>query len=142
MAAPKILALAGSTRRASFNKMLVRIAAAGARSAGGDVTLIDLADYALPLFDEDMEAEHGLPPNGRKIKDLLLSHQGLLISAPEYNSSITAVLNSAIDWDSRPAVGEAPLACFAGKVAVVICQIVLASRTQADKNSEARCARF
>ncbi len=120
MVAPKILAFAGSTRRASWNKMLVRISAAGARSAGGEVTVVDLADYPLPLFDEDLEAEHGLPPNGRKIKDLFLSHQGLLISCPEYNSSITAVLKNTIDWASRPVAGEPPLACFTGKVAVLM----------------------
>ena len=119
-AVPKILAFAGSARKDSFNKKLVRIAAAGARAAGSDVTLIDLADYRLPLFDQDEESEHGLPETGRKIKDLMLSHQGLLISSPEYNSSITPLLKNTIDWASRPCPGEAPLACFSGKVALLI----------------------
>jgi chromate reductase len=117
---PKILAFAGSARKSSFNKKLVRIAAAGARVAGADVTLIDLADFPLPVFNEDDEAEHGLPPNGRKIKDLMLSHQGFLISSPEYNSSISGLLKNTIDWASRPVPGEAPLACFANKVAVLM----------------------
>jgi NAD(P)H-dependent FMN reductase len=114
---PKILAFAGSTRTDSYNKRLVKIAAAGARAAGAEVTLIDLRDFPLPLFDGDLEAREGLPPNGRKLKDLFLAHHGLLIAAPEYNSSITAVLKNAIDWVSRPVPGEAPLACFDGKVA-------------------------
>jgi NAD(P)H-dependent FMN reductase len=117
---PKILAFAGSTRTDSYNKRLVKIAVAGARAAGAEVTLIDLRDFPLPLFDGDLEARDGLPANGRKLKDLFLAHHGLLISAPEYNSSITAVLKNTIDWVSRPVPGEAPLACFDGKVACLM----------------------
>jgi len=117
---PRILAFAGSTRSESFNKKLVRIAAEGARAAGAEVTLVDLRDLPMPLFDEDREAEEGLPPGARKFKDLLLAHDGLLIASPEYNSSISAVLKNAIDWASRRAEGEAPLACFQGKTAVIM----------------------
>lgn len=117
---PKILAFAGSTRAESFNKRLIKTAVTGARSAGAEVTLIDLRDYPLPLFDGDLEASQGLPPNGRRLKDLFLAHRGLLISAPEYNSSITGVLKNTIDWVSRPVPGEAPLACFDGKVACIM----------------------
>jgi len=118
--APGILALAGSTRTDSFNKRLVKIAAAGARAAGAEVTLIDLRDYPLPVYDGDLETKEGLPGNARKLKDLFLANQGLLISAPEYNSSITAVLKNTIDWVSRPVPGEAPLNCFDGKVAALM----------------------
>ncbi|WP_334892275.1 NADPH-dependent FMN reductase [Nostoc sp.] len=117
---PKILAFAGSTRIDSYNKKLVKIAAAGAKAAGADVTYLDLRDLPLPLFDEDLEAQEGLPANARTFKDLLISHQGLLIASPEYNSSLTAVLKNAIDWASRPAPNEAPLAAFAGKVATIM----------------------
>jgi NAD(P)H-dependent FMN reductase len=117
---PKILAFAGSARRASWNKKLVHIAAAGARAAGAEVTLMDLAEYPLPMFDEDCESEHGLPPNGRKIKDLLLAHHGFLIASPEYNSSISGLLKNTIDWASRPVAGEPPLACFADKTSLII----------------------
>lgn len=74
----------------------------------------------MPLFDEDLEAKEGLPVGARQFKDLLLAHDGLLIASPEYNSSITPVLKNAIDWASRPAEGEAPLGCFAGKVAALM----------------------
>ncbi len=117
---PKILAFAGSARRESWNKTLVRIAAAGARSAGALVTLIELNDFPLPLFNEDEEAERGLPENGRKIKDLMLSHQGFLIASPEYNSSISGLLKNTIDWASRPTAGEGPLVCFTDKVVVLM----------------------
>jgi NAD(P)H-dependent FMN reductase len=115
--APKILAFAGSLRAGSHNKKLVRLAASAARAAGAEVTEIDLRDLPLPVFDEDLETREGLPANARKLKDLMLAHQGLLLSCPEYNSSITAALKNAIDWASRPVPGEAPLACFAGKEA-------------------------
>src|SRR5260370_14472073 len=94
---PKILAFAGSLRKDSYNKKLVQIAAAGARAAGAEVTYLDLHDLPLPVFDEDLEKADGLPANARRLKDLFLAHHGLLISAPEYNSSITAVLKNAID---------------------------------------------
>lgn len=119
-ASPKILAFAGSARKASYNKKLIRVAADAARAAGGEVTLIDLADYPLPIFDEDLESAQGLPANARKLKDLFLAHQGLLLSCPEYNSSITPLLKNAIDWVSRPVAGESPLQCFDGKVAALL----------------------
>ena len=118
--APAILAFAGSTRTGSFNKQLVKVAAAGARAAGADVTLVDLRDLPMPLYDGDLEASDGIPPNARTFKALMLAHQGLLISAPEYNSGITGVLKNAIDWASRAPPGEAPLACFTGKVAALM----------------------
>src|SRR5208283_1217475 len=117
---PKILAFAGSTRKESFNKKLVRIAADTARNAGAQVTLLDLRDIPMPLYDGDLEAEQGIPENGKKFKALLLAHDGLLIAAPEYNSGISGVLKNAIDWASRPVAGEPPLACFAGKVATLM----------------------
>ncbi len=115
--APRILALAGSTRRDSFNHRLVTIAAAAARAAGAEVTVIRLSDYPLPLFDEDLEAAQGAPPAARELKRLMSAQDGFLIAAPEYNSSITAVLKNAIDWVSRPAPPEPPLVAFRGKVA-------------------------
>src|ERR1700761_4096826 len=106
--AAKILAFAGSLRGGSFNKMLVRVAAHAARNAGAEVTVIDLKEYPLPLYDGDLEDSQGLPDNGRKLKDLFLAHQGLLLGCPEYNSSISAVLKNVIDWVSRPVPGEKP----------------------------------
>ena len=117
---PRILAFASSTRRESFNKKLVAIAAQGAREAGAEVTLIDLKDFPLPLFDQDLEAEQGMPENGKKLKKLFIDHHGLLIASPEHNSSLPAVLKNAIDWVSRPAPGEPSLVAFRGKVAALM----------------------
>lgn len=117
---PKILAFAGSTRQDSYNKRLVKIAVEGARAAGAEVTYVDLRELPMPLFDEDLEAQEGMPPNARKFKELLIEHQGFLIASPEYNSSITAVLKNAIDWASRPAPGEPGLVAFTNKVAAIM----------------------
>jgi len=117
---PKILALAGSTRTGSYNKKLIRVAAAAAQAAGAEVTLVDLRDLPMPLFDEDLETAQGIPENAQKLKALMKAHQGLLLACPEYNSSITGVLKNAIDWASRPMEGEEPLECFTGKVAALM----------------------
>jgi NAD(P)H-dependent FMN reductase len=119
MAQPKILAFAGSTRTESWNKKLIKIAVEGARAAGAEVTLIDLRDFPMPLYDGDLEAA-GFPDNARKLKLLFLDHSGLLISSPEYNSSVSGVLKNSLDWVSRSEPGEAPLACFADKVAALL----------------------
>src|SRR5260370_42637826 len=112
----RILAFAASARSESFNKKLVAITAQGARQAGAEVTLIDLEDFPLPLFDQDLEAEQGMPENGKELKKLFIDHDGLLIASPEYNSSITAVLKNAIDWVSRPAAGEPTLVALRNTV--------------------------
>jgi NAD(P)H-dependent FMN reductase len=117
---PRVPAFAGSLRRESFAKKLVPIAAKGARDAGAEVTLIDLKDFPLPLFDQDLEAEQGMPENGKKLKQLFIDHDGLLIASPECNSSIPAVLKNAIDWVSRPAPGEPSLVAFRSKVAALM----------------------
>src|SRR5271165_966418 len=95
--AVRILAFAGSLRKESYNKKLVAIAVRGAEEAGAQVTRIDLRDYPLPIFDEDLERAQGLPENALKLKTLFNETNGFLIAAPEYNSSITAVLKNTID---------------------------------------------
>jgi chromate reductase len=117
---PKILAFAGSTRTDSYNKKLVKISSTGATEAGADVTVIDLRDFPMPLYDENLEQKDGLPSSARKLKDLMLTHQGFLISSPEYNSSISAVFKNTIDWASRKSEGEIPLACFKNKIAGIM----------------------
>lgn len=117
----KILAFAGSTREGSYNKKLVKLAAKGAQDAGAEVTFIDLKDFPMPLFDEDLEAAQGLPDAAKKLKKLMKDHHGFLIASPEYNSSLTAVLKNAIDWVSRKESDTEPnLECFTGKTAAIM----------------------
>ncbi|HET6457779.1 MAG TPA: NAD(P)H-dependent oxidoreductase [Nitrosopumilaceae archaeon] len=120
MTKPKILAFAGSTRTDSYNKKLVKISSTGATDAGADVTIIDLRDFPMPIYDGDLEQKDGIPSNACNLKDIMLAHQGFLISSPEYNSSISAVFKNAIDWTSRQSEGEIPLACFKNKVAGIM----------------------
>lgn len=118
---PKILAFAGSLRRDSYNKKLVKIAIKGAEEAGAEVTYIDLKDYPLPVYDQEIEESEGLPANALKLKELMIQHDGFLISSPEYNSSIPGNLKNMIDWVSRPASSEEVyLVPFINKVIVLM----------------------
>ncbi len=114
--AAKILAFSGSLRKESYNQQLVEHAAERARNRGAEVTIISLADYPMPIYNQDDEDASGIPVKALAFRELLKSHQGFIIGCPEYNSSITGALKNAIDWASRPKEGEKPLECFAGKV--------------------------
>lgn len=117
MPEPKILAFAGSTRKESFNKKLVSLAAKFAQEEGAEVTVVDLRDYPMPLYDGDLEESDGQPESANQLYKLFTAHDGLLLASPEYNSSISALLKNTIDWISRPREGEAPMAAFTGKTA-------------------------
>jgi NAD(P)H-dependent FMN reductase len=116
----KILCFAGSLRAESVNKKLVKIAMQGAKAAGAEVTYIDLKDYPLPIYDEDIETSQGIPANAVKLKELFLAHNALLMATPEYNSSVSAVWKNTIDWVSRSANGEPMLHCYSGKIAAIM----------------------
>jgi chromate reductase len=118
-AAPRILAFAGSTRKGSHNKRLIGVAADAARAAGAEVTLIDLRDYPMPHYDGDLETE-GLPESAVRLKELFKSHDGLLISAPEYNGGISGMLKNTIDWVSRKGDDPQSQTVFAGKIAGIM----------------------
>jgi|SRR5262245_45206759 len=118
--AVRILAFAGSTRTGSFNKKLLRVGAEAARRAGAEVTVLDLRDHPMPLYDGDLEAAQGLPGPAVAFKQLLIAHDGFLLSCPEYNTSISGVLKNAIDWASRSQPGEPQLVAFRGKTAALM----------------------
>jgi chromate reductase len=116
----KLLMFAGSARKASTNKQLAALAARTAKQAGADVTLIDLADFDMPIYNGDLEADTGLPENAKRLKQLFVEHDGFFIASPEYNSSFSALLKNALDWISRPhAENEPGLWAFNGKVAAL-----------------------
>jgi chromate reductase, NAD(P)H dehydrogenase (quinone) len=117
---PKILAFSGSIRQDSWNRKLIQAAVTAAQAAGGNVTLIDLADYPLPLYNGDMEDKDGLPDNALRLKALFKDHEALLISSPEYNSSIPPLLKNSIDWISREWQGESGLVPYQNKVAAIM----------------------
>jgi NAD(P)H-dependent FMN reductase len=95
-----IIGLCGSLRRDSFNLMLLR-AAVDAAPAGTSIDVESIRE--IPLYDGDVEAEQGIPPAVRRLKDRIAGADGVLIVTPEYNNSMPGVLKNAIDWLSRPA---------------------------------------
>lgn len=121
MSTPTLIALAGSARRDSLNRAVLATAVEAAREAGATVPLIDLNDFPLPLFNQDLEDAEGLPEAARRLKALFRSADGLLIASPEHNSSYSALLKNTIDWCSRAeSEDEPPLSAFAGKSAVLL----------------------
>lgn len=96
----KILVFAGSLRTGSFNRQLADAAAMVLARAGADVTQISLGDYPMPLVDEDLKNEKGIPDGALKFARQLQAHDGAFIASPEYNSSIPPLLKNALDWAS------------------------------------------
>jgi chromate reductase len=117
MPTPKVLVFAGSIRAASFNARLAALAAKELALAEADVTHISLADYPLPIYDGDLEAQSGAPENAVKLKRLIGLQHGVLIVSPEYNASVTPLLKNTIDWVSRVRENqEPPLAAYRDRV--------------------------
>jgi chromate reductase len=100
----RILAIAGSLRRGSFNRRLLEAAVAGAPER----VEVELYEHlgALPFFNEDDEAATFAAGPVRELREQVARADALLISTPEYNHSIPGVLKNAIDWLSRPLAGE------------------------------------
>ena len=101
MAAPKILIIPGSLRTGSRNAKLAAAAADAFVQAGVDVTRISLGDFALPIYDGDLQARSGVPKNAVNLKQMMAAHHGVLLVTPEYNSSVPALVKNSIDWVSR-----------------------------------------
>lgn len=98
----RLLFFAGSARRGSHNKKLARLGAMIAEANGIAATFLDLADYPMPIYHGDLEAESGLPENALKLRAVMEEHTGIFIASPEYNASITPLLKNSLDWVSRP----------------------------------------
>ncbi|HWI36788.1 MAG TPA: NADPH-dependent FMN reductase [Burkholderiales bacterium] len=94
-----IIGVSGSTRRGSFNSALLRALAAAAPQ-DAQVRIESIA--AIPLYNGDEEAEHGVPEPVVRLKDAIASADALLLVTPEYNNSIPGVAKNAIDWCTRP----------------------------------------
>ncbi len=93
-----ILGIAGSLRRASTNRGLLR---AAARVLPQD-TKLEIAEIGdLPIYNWDDEQEHGYPDSVKRFRDEIEAADALLIATPEYNYSIPGALKNALDWASR-----------------------------------------
>jgi NAD(P)H-dependent FMN reductase len=100
MSAPKILVIPGSLRAGSLNARLAAVAAEELVQADVEVTRISLADFPLPIYDADLQAESGVPASAISLKQMIGSHHGILIVTPEYKASLPPLLKNAIDWVS------------------------------------------
>lgn len=117
---PPLLVFAGSTRAGSYNRQLARVAAGMAEGRGAKVTLLELADFNIPLYNADLESQ-GTPPDVIRLKELMHAHAGWIVCSPEYNGSVTALLKNTLDWASSPVKGHpewggSGIKPFAGKV--------------------------
>lgn len=102
----RVLGIAGTLRRAGYNRWLIAAAQALA-PAGMEITSFDLA--GIPLYNQDIDTDEVRPESVRRFKQAIAEADALLIATPEYNYSIPGVLQNALDWASRPA-GKSPLA--------------------------------
>lgn len=94
-----IIGIAGSLRQGSYNAALLR-AAAELAPTGCRVEIATIRD--IPLYDGDLEAQHGVPAPVTRLKGRIAATDGLLLVTPEYDHSIPGVFKNAIDWLSRP----------------------------------------
>ncbi|HEX2190441.1 MAG TPA: NAD(P)H-dependent oxidoreductase [Longimicrobiaceae bacterium] len=110
----RVLAIAGSLRRGSYNRLLLEAAAELAPDGIRVEVFDELA--SIPLFDEDLEAATGGGPAAvAALRERVALADGLLIATPEYNHSMPGVLKNVLDWLSR---GDEPV--LAGKPAAVV----------------------
>ncbi len=94
-----ILALVGSLRRGSFNRLLYETAVALAPTG---LSFSEADIRSLPLYDDDMRLEEGYPEPARLLREAIAAADGLLFVSPEYNHAVPGVLQNAVDWASRP----------------------------------------
>lgn len=97
----KLLVFAGSTRKGSHNRRLAHAAAQMARASGADVTLLELGEFDVPMYNADLEAE-GTPADVMRLKQIFWEHPAWIVCAPEYNASYPALLKNTLDWISSP----------------------------------------
>jgi len=93
----RILGIAGSLRRESYNRAALR---AAAQLLPNDATLEIFELDGIPIYNQDEEGQ--LPSKVAELKARIRAADALLIATPEYNYSIPGVLKNAIDWASRP----------------------------------------
>lgn len=101
----KTLVFAGSTRKNSWNRKLAHVTAAMARASGASVTHIELADFDIPMYNADLEAE-GTPADVIRLKEIMFDHPAWIVCTPEYNASYPALVKNTFDWVSSPVKGD------------------------------------
>ncbi|QPC86125.1 FMN reductase [Mesorhizobium sp. NBSH29] len=118
--AARILVFAGSIRTGALSGKTADAAMKELAEQGAEISRISLGDYPLPILNQDLEAEEGIPDNAYRLGRQIAAHDGMLVASPEYNSSIPPLLKNCLDWVSRirKEAGK-PFAPFEGKVAAL-----------------------
>ena len=101
-----ILIFAGSARQGAFSKQLAAATTTLINGEGGKPTLIDLADFEIPLCNANLEAGGGIPQPVIDFRRLVASHDGMAIATPEYNGFVTPLLLNMLCWASRPSPSD------------------------------------
>lgn len=97
----RVLGIAGSLRRGSHNRTLLR--AAGSLLPGGAELVVWDRLAELPAYDEDLDhAVPRAPEPVRALREAIAAADAVLIATPEYNASLPGALKNALDWASRP----------------------------------------
>ena len=110
----KIVGIAGSLRKDSVNRKLLRVAS---ELLGDEIEYkeIDISD--IPLFNEDFE--HPAPASVLRIHDEVLKADAIIFATPEYNGGMPGVLKNVIDWLSRP-LGDSKVKPLVNKTAYIV----------------------
>ncbi len=97
----KILAFAASNSATSINKALVTYAGQRfAQMTGGELEVLDLNDFEMPIFSPQREAE-GYPPEAKAFLDKINAADRILLSFAEHNGNLSAAYKNTFDWASR-----------------------------------------
>jgi chromate reductase len=94
----RILGIAGSLRKGSYNAALLKVAA-GSMPDGSSLEIFDIS--TIPLYNEDVRAQ-GFPAPVQQLREKIAAADGVLFATPEYNFSVSGVMKNVIDWASRP----------------------------------------
>lgn len=94
----KILAFSGSNSDSSINRELVQYVI---QHLNIPSKLIDLRDYAIPMFSIDLERENGFPNKLNSLYRTLKSYDAYIISIPEHNGNYPAFFKNILDWFTR-----------------------------------------
>ena len=97
----KLLMVAASLRRGSYNKKLIRLVASLARDSGASVDLAEFTEFPVPMYNADDEEASGIPEGAQAFARRLNDATGMVISSPEYNNAMPGTLKNLIDWVSR-----------------------------------------
>lgn len=100
-----LIALAGSTRRASYNRRLLHLASAELEALGATVDLVEPEAMDIPIYNGDFQDAEGIPDAVVALHDRFAAAQGIIVATPEYNGAFSPVLKNTIDWVSRVDMG-------------------------------------